>query len=428
MEHRSNLSDRDIDRLFAGKATSGEDRLGGLVTYLEEVKVHLTESDHEADARNIAAIVEAVRLRTSTSRTRRLTRRRRYGVIAFATLAVAAALALFVSSPWKTAPGFVERVQAAVAPPPGSILHMKWELTSTSRDFKCTVTYGPNEIWIDQTPPHTYRVLLSDFNVGGADLRALACSGGVAAELGGTFDPAGLLGPLDPSWKALRPPVRFVPPNTLSFSYANRPFHFDDPVKDLREWLSSGRAHDEGPVQLDGRSVDRIRIDPPSFCPSSSCPRKPNYAYADPETFYPVQIECEDCGVIALPGRPVLRFHMVTRFLTYEPDLPRTEANLALTDIRAQHPDATRSSEPVLHLPTLSGAVAKTVRAAKGATGAHVTFEVTATAGGGDLPVSCQPGSGSRFPLGETMVQCEATDASGSTATTEFTVTVKRRR
>ena len=182
-------------------------------------------------------------------------------------------------------------------------------------------------------------------------------------------------------------------------------------------------------MQLDGRTVRRIRIDPPSFCPVSSCPRKPNYAYVDPETFYPVQIECEDCGGIALPGGPVLRLHMVTRFLTYEPLLPRTAANLALTDIRAQHPDATWTTEPVLFLPRLSGAVAKTVRAAKGATGARVTFEVTATAGdGGDIPVSCQPRSGSRFPLGKTIVQCGATDAIGSTATAEFTVTVKRRR
>ena len=183
-------------------------------------------------------------------------------------------------------------------------------------------------------------------------------------------------------------------------------------------------------MQLDGRRVRRIRIDPPSDCPGSSCPRKPNYAYVDPETFYPVQIECEDRGGVALPGRPVLRLHMVTR-LTYEPLLPRTAANLALTDIRAQHPDATRSWEPMLHLPKLNGATAKMVRAAKGAKSARVTFEVTATAsggGGGGVPVSCRPRSGSRFPLGETMVVCEASDAGGSTATAEFTVTVKRQR
>ena len=36
----------------------------------------------------------------------------------------------------------------------------------------------------------------------------------------------------------------------------------------------------------------------------------------------------------------IVRFHFVLRTLTFE-YLPRTDANLALTDIRAQHPDAT---------------------------------------------------------------------------------------
>ena len=106
-------------------------------------------------------------------------------------MAVVAAATLVFTAPWSSSPGFLGRVQAAVTPAPGSILHMKWELTSTSSDLHCTVTHGPNEIWIDQTPPHRYRVLLSDVNFGGADLRALACSGGTTAELGGTFDPAG---------------------------------------------------------------------------------------------------------------------------------------------------------------------------------------------------------------------------------------------
>ena len=97
------------------------------------------------------------------------------------------------------------------------------------------------------------------------------------------------------------------------------------------------------------------------------------------------------------------------------------------------------NSVPGLHLtaPKLSGAVAKTLRAAKGARSARVTFEVTATDDeGGDVPVSCWPRSGSRFPLGKTMVLCAATDSSGNwvtdftgnTATAGFTVTVKRRR
>jgi HYR domain len=58
-----------------------------------------------------------------------------------------------------------------------------------------------------------------------------------------------------------------------------------------------------------------------------------------------------------------------------------------------------------------------------------VTFKVTATDDvDGAVPVSCQPRSGRRFPLGKPIVRCAATDSSGNTATAGFTVTVKRRR
>jgi len=47
----------------------------------------------------------------------------------------------------------------------------------------------------------------------------------------------------------------------------------------------------------------------------------------------------EGAGGLSLGARPFLRLHVVVRFLAYE-YLPRTPANLALTDIRAQHPNA----------------------------------------------------------------------------------------
>ena len=78
--------------------------------------------------------------------------------------------------------------------------------------------------------------------------------------------------------------------------------------------------------------------------------------------------------------------------------------------------------------PKLHGAGSKTVRAQKGAKRARVTFKVTATDGvDGAVPVLCQPRSGSRFPLGKTIVRCAAIDSSGNTATAGFPVTVKRR-
>jgi hypothetical protein len=84
-------------------------------------------------------------------------------------------------------------------------------------------------------------------------------------------------------------------------------------------------------------SVERIRIDPEMRCTSPGCPRQPYYWYVDPKTFYPVGMEGP--GGLSLGARPFLRLHVVVRFLAYE-YLHRTPANLALTDIRAQHPNA----------------------------------------------------------------------------------------
>ena len=75
-------------------------------------------------------------------------------------LAAAVAAALFLTAPWSNTPGFLERAQAALTPPGGSILHFKLAETVTSKDFGCTLRRVPLEVWIDQTPPYRYRALV----------------------------------------------------------------------------------------------------------------------------------------------------------------------------------------------------------------------------------------------------------------------------
>lgn len=79
--------------------------------------------------------------------------------------------------------------------------------------------------------------------------------------------------------------------------------------------------------------------------------------------------------------------------------------------------------------PIVTGAVSKTVRAPKKARRVRVRYTVTAQdAVDGSVPVSCAPRSGFFFELGRTKVTCSATDASGNTRQTQFTVTVRRAR
>jgi hypothetical protein len=263
----------------------------------------------------------------SPVRTRDVRLRERVGgyrlLLASATLAIAAAAALLVASPWTNSPGILEGAEAALTPPAGTILHLKWELTSSSTDPACTVRHGPSEVWIDQTAPHRYRAMLGTLPPldATAEPRALVCANWEVYEIGGAFDSGETL--------------RFEPPKTLrilpgAFSYPV------DPVEDLRKTILAGTAHDEGRTQFDGHTVERIRVDPDSGCAFPSCPREPFYWYVDPETFYPVG--AEGAGGLGQTGKDFVPLHVVVRYLEYE-YLPRTAANLALTDLRAQHPE-----------------------------------------------------------------------------------------
>jgi hypothetical protein len=293
--------------------------------------------------------------------------RRRPGrtVLGLAALATAVGTALFVSAPWKTPPGFLDRAQAALTPPAGTILHMKWESGLYSIDPACAITRhpgaelpeplpgaveslpgaveapaapapaapaaaapppaapapsappaervsyfwiarGPHEAWIDQTPPHRFRMVKAWPNGSGE----CGPEGVTRREMGGDLD-SGM-------------ELYFVRPDTLAIWPLGTGGRPPDPVTELRKAISAGRAHLEGSTHLDGRTVERIRIDSRSECfdPDADCP---SYAYVDPETFNLVRTE---------------RHGIIDRYLTFE-YLPRTAANVALANIETQHPDAT---------------------------------------------------------------------------------------
>ncbi|MFN2476028.1 MAG: beta strand repeat-containing protein [Chthoniobacterales bacterium] len=77
--------------------------------------------------------------------------------------------------------------------------------------------------------------------------------------------------------------------------------------------------------------------------------------------------------------------------------------------------------------PTISNVPADMTKAATGPDGAVVTYNspTAQDAVSGNVPVTCSPASGSKFPIGTTMVTCTATDAANNTASATFKVTVE---
>jgi hypothetical protein len=244
--------------------------------------------------------------------------RRRPGrvMLAVAAVAGAGAAALFVSSPWKGSPGFLEQVQAAIAPRVGTVLHMK--LVMSQNRPGCKVTHPAIEAWVDLSPPYNLRA----FEVKQTD----PCKAGTSIEIGASA--------------SRKRTLVFRPPNSLesTVEWPYDPGLKPDPYGGLRQAIDDGTAHLQGRTVLeDGQVVERVRIDCGDDAISPGC--EPRYWYVDPETFLPVRT-LSGPGLRPGPGATCRAECYVQDFLAYE-YLPGTPANRALADIRAQHPDAT---------------------------------------------------------------------------------------
>lgn len=309
-----------------------------------------------------------------TSRTpvggRRRMRPRMLGVLAFS--ATVAAGVLVALAPWSGSSNFLARAAAALTPPPGAILYERWEHIIAPEpgnpDRKQAATLGPDQLWIEADSPHRYRVVLEpdkQNKSGSADLAStygiLVSYVGAAVNLrsghnnlfsrlqrgiaGEPLELAGTTvakqpGEVPPTLTFLRPDELLSARLSVTLGAMLPGPHNEaiengtDPVSALRAAIGEGRAHAAGLVQLAGRTVERIDFDLPQQPPAGSPPLPANApratatrasAYVGQTDFHPVEI---DFG------------GGTYRFLTYE-YLPPTLANLALTNIRARHPDAT---------------------------------------------------------------------------------------
>ena len=116
---------------------------------------------------------------------------------------------------------------------------------------------------------------------------------------------------------------------------------------------------------------------------------------------------------------------------SYEVEFDSSVLQPGLYDVFADAYDASGNSASftstfVVPAPPPTLTVPKNItREATGPTGASVKFSATATDyTGAAVAVTCQPSSGSRFPLGQTKVSCTATDPYGNTVGKSFTITI----
>jgi predicted extracellular nuclease len=111
-------------------------------------------------------------------------------------------------------------------------------------------------------------------------------------------------------------------------------------------------------------------------------------------------------------------------------DFPQALEHLASTDGRLSDRDpavAYFTFPPDVDAPVFDHAPQDVANEATSAEGAVVNYDApTATDNlDAEVPVSCEPASGSLFPLGNTGVLCSSEDAAGNTASAWFTVTVQ---
>ena len=257
------------------------------------------------------------------------TRRRLAPRLAMAgALAAAAALGLFAALPGDgVLPGdepesasAVERAAATIGTANGDILHVVTLATVTGPDGN-VLHRERTEAWQMTSPSFDMRqVMYSD----GEATRELAVVDGrpevydprtnTISSLPPELDlPAGAAGPPLPG---SRRPIPGDGPTDQS------PERLRAQILDL---LRSGEAHETGRVTVDGREAIRI-----------VAPAMDMTLLVDAQTYEPIEWSVPVTGIGTSPDHGIL----TTRFETYE-RLPSSEANLALLDLRAQHPQAT---------------------------------------------------------------------------------------
>jgi hypothetical protein len=192
----------------------------------------------------------------------------------------------------------VARAATALSPPGGKILHTVILTTEKWPDGE--VIASRSETWQQTSRPYDHRTV-----IGGQRQRELAMRNGSPE-----------------SYDAGTNTIYIVVPGTKLPPLRRPVGAFEDRlIDDLRSFLRSGLAREDGRVTVRGRAAIRIV----SVGSGSSLKR----ILVDAETYLPIEsFSVSDDGI-----------RVASRYETYE-ELAASEANLALLSMRRQHPDA----------------------------------------------------------------------------------------
>ena len=271
---------------------------------------------------------------------------------------VAAAAALIITLPWKTtgpagisdaqAAQILRNVQAAMTPRPGRIFHTRVRMTTVwtptrkggraylrkSTEFESWEISSPSvfvsrirAVFSSQTPKQRPTITDSETKITTNGCR----------EYDTTFDPA--TNTIHPLWNSsgIRMPGCADIIRRAGAGLENN----------VRRYLANGKAKVVARTRLDGEDVYRLHL-----CPSRGHCLSTFDFYVDARSYRPVRevVRGESGPGSGQPGyarcaRGYKRPQLIMDFTTWE-HLPPTAANLALTDLRKQHPDASVSSRP----------------------------------------------------------------------------------
>jgi hypothetical protein len=249
----------------------------------------------------------------------RRTRRRRLALRVAAAAGAAAAIAL---GALETLPGgrepssasAIERAKAALGDADGRILHVVARTTLAGPDG-ATLRTERTETWELTSPPY--------------DTRQVHYSQGIRREIAFAGGRPEVYDPRRNTISTLPPAIDLPERGRDAKARRSLPVDpFDTGAERLRDrmldLLRSGGAREDGRVTVHGREAIRI-----------VAPAQGMTLLVDARTYEPIEWSSPVTGIGTTPDRGV----QTTRFETYE-RLPATESNLALLDLRAQHPGA----------------------------------------------------------------------------------------